>query len=355
MLNYHWIIQVFVVVTLSLLFDLIQKKIFTRISKKKHNFWMTTFIEAAPAPLSLLIWIIGICFAADIIENETSAAIFSAIPSIRKVVGIGAISWFLIRLIGRGEQNLTNVKDKTTADAIGKILRASVFITTGLVILQSLGFSVSYVLTFGGLSGIAIGFAAKDMLANFFGAFMIYWDRPFKVGDWVRSEEKEIEGYVEQIGWRLTKIRSFEKRPIYVPNSLFSTITLVNVTRMTHRRIKETIGVCYADVEKVNKITNEIEQMLTSHTGIDETQFLVVNFHTFGHSSLDILVYCFTHATGWKEHLRVKQEILLKINSIISSHGAQIAFPTTTLHLPSDRASLEGLIESKVSLPSKKL
>lgn len=347
--NYQWIIQVFVVVTLTLVFDLIQKKIFGRLEKREHQFWTKTFIEAAPAPLSLIAWAIGLSFACTVVQNETPIAIFTAIPSIRKVAGILAIGWFLIRLIARGEKNLPHVNDRTTVDAVSKVLRASAIITTLLVVLQTLGFSVSGVLAFGGLGGIAVGFAAKDMLANFFGAFMIYWDRPFKVGDWVQSTEREIEGYVEHIGWRLTCIRSFEKRPIYVPNSLFSTITLTNVTRMTHRRIKEIIGVRYDDASRINGITSEIEQMLINHPGIDETQFLVVNFQEFGPSSLNILVYTFTHATGWKEHLNVKQEILLKINEIITAHGAQIAFPTMTLDLPEQKAPLGPILDKKLS------
>ena len=90
--------------------------------------------------------------------------------------------------------------------------------------MQTLGFSVSGVMAFGGIGGIAIGFAAKDLLANFFGALTIYLDRPFSEGDWIRSPDREIEGIVENIGWRLTVIRSFDKRPIYVPNSVFASI-----------------------------------------------------------------------------------------------------------------------------------
>src|SRR5690606_30903944 len=109
-----------------------------------------------------------------------------------------------------------------TAKAISKLLKAAAIITAMLVLLQSLGFSVSGVLAFGGIGGIAIGFAARDLLANFFGALMLYFDRPFAVGDWVRSPDREIEGTVEDIGWRLTRIRTFDQRPLYVPNSIFA-------------------------------------------------------------------------------------------------------------------------------------
>jgi MscS family membrane protein len=127
------------------------------------------------------------------------------------------------------------------------LLRVSVIITAILVALQSLGFNISAVLAFGGIGGIAVGFAAKDLLANFFGGLMIYLDRPFSVGDWIRSPDRSIEGTVEKIGWRLTSIRTFDKRPLYIPNSMFANISVENPSRMTHRRIYETIGVRYED------------------------------------------------------------------------------------------------------------
>ena len=114
--------------------------------------------------------------------------------------------------------------DYTTVDALSKLGRFSVVIIAALVILQTLGFSISGVLAFGGIGGIAMGFAAKDMLANFFGGLTIYLDRPFTVGEWIRSPDKAIEGTVEYIGWRHTRVRAFNKNPIYVPNALFTTI-----------------------------------------------------------------------------------------------------------------------------------
>ena len=87
-------------------------------------------------------------------------------------------------------------------------------------------------MAFGGIGGIAIGFAAKDLLANFFGALMIFLDRPFSIGDWIRSPDREIEGVVEDIGWRSTKIRTFDKRPLFIPNSAFASLTVENASKM---------------------------------------------------------------------------------------------------------------------------
>ncbi|MCV6627683.1 MAG: mechanosensitive ion channel family protein, partial [Cellvibrionaceae bacterium] len=206
--------------------------------------------------------------------------------------------------------------DQTTVAAMGKLLRISVIITAALVALQTLGYSVSGVLAFGGIGGLAVGFAAKDLLANFFGGLMIYMDRPFKVGDWVRSPDKEIEGTVEDIGWRLTRIRTFDKRPLYVPNATFTQISLENPSRMLNRRIYETIGVRYDDADKVPALIEAVKEMLKNHEEIDQTQTLMVNFNAFAPSSLDFFIYTFTKTVNWAHYHEVKQDVLLKILDI---------------------------------------
>jgi MscS family membrane protein len=216
---------------------------------------------------------------------------------------------------------------------VGKLLRASVAITAVLICLQTLGFSVSGVLAFGGIGGIAVGFAARDLLANFFGALMIFMDRPFSVGDWVRSPDRNIEGTVEEIGWRLTRIRTFDARPLYVPNSVFMSISVETPSRMTNRRIYETIGLRYDDVAVFPAILESIREMLGNHPAIDTGRTLMVNFNAFGPSALDFFIYTFTRTTVWTEYHEIKEAILLKVAEIIAAHGAEIAFPTQTLHI----------------------
>ncbi|MCB1180843.1 MAG: mechanosensitive ion channel family protein [Chlamydiia bacterium] len=340
----HWIAQVFLVVLISLVFDLVQKKTLNRVGRKLQggdNIWSVSLFQALQRPLSFLIWIVGVAFAVEIIEKETQAPIFSAIVPIRNVGIIAILAWFLIRLVRNVQENIflafskqKKSIDKTTAEALSKVVRASIVVTASLVMLQTLGFSISGVLAFGGIGGIAIGFAAKDLLANFFGGFMLYWDRPFKVGDWIRSPDREIEGTVEHIGWRLSRIRTFDKRPLYIPNSIFASISVENPSRMSHRRIHETIRVRYQDFQKLPLILKNVREMLQTHPEIDRAQTLMVNFNTFGESSLDFFVYTFTKTIVWTKYHHVKEDILLKIHDIIVSHGAEVAFPTSVVHLP---------------------
>jgi len=346
-----WVVQVFVIVFLALLFDFVQRRLLKRLHRKlesTRNPWDDALIRSAMRPLSALIWITGISFAADIVAAETKAPLFEAVGPLRHVGIIATLAWFLVRLVSNMQQSIIErgmssgePYDRTTADAIGKLTRVSILITAALVILQTLGFSVSGVLAFGGIGGIAVGFAARDLLANFFGGLMLYLDRPFSVGDWIRSPDREIEGTVENIGWRLTTIRNFSKRPIYVPNSVFANIAVVNPSRMTHRRIKETIGIRYEDADKMNVIVQAVENMLKQHPEIDSSQTLMVNFNRFAPSSLDFFIYTFTHTTNWMKYHDIKQDILLRIERIIREAGAEIAFPTSTVHLSGGLAGHE--------------
>ena len=199
--------------------------------------------------------------------------------------------------------------------------------------MQAFGLSLSGLLTFGGVGGLIVGLAAKDLLSNFFGGLMIYFDRPFKVGDWIRSPDRQIEGTVERIGWRMTSIRTFDKRPLYVPNSVFSNIVVENPSRMLNRRIFETIGLRYDDADKVPAIINDVREMLKNHKDIDTRQTLIVNFDAFGASSLNFFIYTFTKTVNWVRYHEVKQDVLLQVMAIIKQHEADIAFPTQTLKL----------------------
>ena len=334
-----YIYQVFLVIFLALLIDFLQRRVSKRLLQhveKTKNEWDDALVHAWIKPVSIIIWSVGIALAADIIHKAAGGIIFAAVGPIRDTAIIAALAWFLLRLIKRGEANLKRKEqkyDETTIDAISKLLRVSVIIKSVLVILQTLGYSISGVLAFGGVGGVAEGFAARDLLANFFGGLMIYMDRPFNVGDWVRSPDREIEGTVEEIGWRMTKIRTFDKRPLYVPNSVFSNIAVENPSRMQNRRIKETIGIRYEDAPKMAVITEKVKDMLKNHPDIDTDRTLMVNFITFAPSSLNLFIYTFTKTTKWVAYHEIKQNVLLKIIEIIENEAAEFAFPTSTVHL----------------------
>ncbi len=240
-------------------------------------------------------------------------------------------SWRVLKKID--ENPSIAVGDVTTTLAITKLFRIAIVVFFTLNTAQILNLPLSGLIAFGGVGGLAVGFAAKDLLANFFGGFMIFLDRPFNVGDWIRSPDKTIEGTVEYIGWRLTRIRTFDKRALYIPNGIFSTIAIENPSRMTNRRIKTQVGVRYCDHVKVAAMTDAIEAMLKGHDGIDQQQTLFVQLVEFAPSALTLQIYTFTKTTDWVTYQRVQQDVYLQILQIIEQFGASCAFPTRTVEM----------------------
>lgn len=341
--RYLWVTEVFVIVLLTLLIAVMASRFIASLlarAQRNSSIWDDALFEALRSPTRWLIWLIGLSHAAEIAASQAEFTLVHIFAGARQVGGVLVVTWFFVAFIARVEAGYIRGKvggpavDATTVMAVGKLLRISAIITSSLVVFQSLGYSISGVLAFGGIGGIAVGFAAKDLLANFFGGLMIYLDRPFAVGEWVRSPDKEIEGTVEEIGWRLTRIRTFDKRPLYVPNATFMQIAVENPSRMTHRRIFETVGIRYEDACRMHLIIEQVEKMISSHPEIDAEQTIIVNFNRFAASSLDFFVYCFTKTTNWVHYHKVKQDVLLKIISVVEHNGAECAFPTSTLHVP---------------------
>ena len=229
------------------------------------------------------------------------------------------------------KDNIDPVAIEQTYEISIRVMKIFIIVMTILILMQEYGLSISGLLAFGGVGGLVVGLAAKDLLSNFFGGLMIFFDRPFKVGEFIKSPDRNIEGIVESIGWRLTVVRTFSKNVLYIPNSAFSNIIVENATRMTNRRINEVIGLRYEDLSKIPAIVNQIRHYLEAHNDIDQNMPPVVYFSSFEASSCDIIVYAFTNTKEWREFLSVKEDILYKISSIIESNNAAIAFPTTTI------------------------
>jgi MscS family membrane protein len=327
------------ILTLIIIYSIIIfscNKIIKRLEKKINNDKKKIILQSLKKPLNFFFLT---CFTAIITIFFQKYSDHSLIIA-HKIFQIGlifSIIWFGWRMIVGYENYFSEDKkqeyDLTTIQAIIKLLKAILIIVFLLMILNQFGISLSGVIAFGGIGGIAIGFAAKDLLANFFGAIMIYLDHPFAVGDWIKSPDREIEGTVTNIGWRLTKIRTFESRMLYVPNSIFSNIAIENPSRMSNRRIFETIGIRYDDVAKIGIIIEKIRKMLETHQDIDQKKTLMVNLNKFNDFSVDFFIYTFTKTTNWEEFHEIKQKILLIISEIIENEGAEIAFPTSEVKL----------------------
>lgn len=338
-----WVEHTLLIVLVALIIQFAIKFFFSKankIAEKTTSLWDDAVLNAVNAPLTTLIWLLAAIFILLKINSEFTLNMADELYIARQLVIIACFTWFAIKIIYNFSRNFIVLEaqnkidlDQTTIDALSKLARLVVIVFAILISVQTLGFSISALLTAGGIGGIAIGFAAKDLLANFFGGLTIYLDRPFNVGDWVRSPDKAIEGTVEYISWRHTRIRGFNKNPIYVPNALFTQIVVENPSRMTNRRIKTTVGIRYDDIGAMKPIVEDIRNMLKTHDAIDTTQTIIVNFNDFNASSVDIFIYAYTKTVNWVKFHGVKEDLYLKIANIVAAHNAEMAFPTQTLHI----------------------
>ncbi|MDS4035421.1 mechanosensitive ion channel family protein [Citrobacter amalonaticus] len=319
-------------VILSSVFSLILMNVFFRHAHKRKKGFV--FHTAQFLIYALIIGTLG-RIANTVISHYNISAVSSSIIDFvctSLIALILTIKLFLV--INQFEKSqIKKGRDVTSARILSRIIKITLIVVIILLYGEHFGMSLSGLLTFGGIGGITVGMAGKDILSNFFSGIMLYFDRPFSIGDWVRSPDRNIEGTVAEIGWRMTKITTFDHRPLYVPNSVFSSISVENPGRMSNRRINTVVGLRYEDASKVGTIVNAIRQMLQTHADIDQQQTLLVYFNGFGDSSLNIMVYCFTRTTVWEEWLAVQQQVYLNIIDIVQSHGADFAFPSQTLYL----------------------
>lgn len=246
----------------------------------------------------------------------------------------------LIDVIGlyvfRMTKDSDNKLDDQLAPLLIKSLRIFVIIIGVLFIIQNFGYSIASLLAGLGIGGLAFALAAKDTIGNLFGSFTIFSDKPFHQGDWIRIGD--VEGTVEEVGFRSTRIRRFDQAQVVVPNSHFTKNDVTNFSAMKKRRIKFNLGVTYGtSPEQMTKVVEGIKQIIKEDHKFDHT-FSMVHFTEFGDFSLNIFIYCFTKTTVWDEFLSVREEFNLKIMQLLEELEVEIAFPSQMIYF--DKASI---------------
>ena len=316
------------------------------VSEKTSTIYDELLLHSIKSPSSYLIVIGYLLIVVDYFINQGLINFDFSLSTSLFLLIVLMISWSILRGLNfyltskpyiknlSGDDDATLVSE--TYEIVIRIIKVIVVIITLLIIMQELGLSISGLLAFGGVGGLIVGLAAKDLLSNFFGGMMIFFDRPFRVGEFIKSPDRNIEGIVEKIGWRLTVVRTFSKNVLYIPNTAFSSIIVENATRMSNRRINETIGIRYDDLSKMKSIINDVNIILSKNDKIDQSQKAKVYFKAFSASSCDFFIYAFTLTKDWEEFLSIKQDILLKVAEIIEKHDAEIAYPTTTVFINKD-------------------
>jgi MscS family membrane protein len=321
------------------LFAFLLTKLIEPLTRRTESDLDDLLLECMRKPLELVVVIIGLFVAVQILKlpTEPTNVRDGAYALLRALMTIAG-GWALFNMVGVFGHYLEELSAKTENDLddhlvpfIRKSLRVFIVILAAIMVIQNLGYSTSGLLASLGIGGMALAFASKDALANVFGSLMIIFDRPFKLGDQVIAGN--MEGTVEEVGFRSTKIRTPAKTLISVPNSIIANMPLDNVSRMPRRRIKLTVGLTYATTPaRMREAVARIRAMLTTHPELDP-ETVQVNFTDFGASSLDIVITCFSVTTVLGEHLNVREDVCLKIMDLLEDLGLQFAFPSRTVYL----------------------
>ena len=295
------------------------------------------FLQALEKPTSSFILVLGIYLATIVLPVDEEWV--RAASTIFRGASIFIVFWGLFRLadvlvdvLGHLSKSTGNDSFRGFGDLVKKSLRVFIIIVGMVMVIDNLGYNIGGILATLGIGGAAFAFAAKDTIANIYGSIALALDRPFRVGDWIQVGDV-VDGDVEEIGLRSTKVRTWPKTVISIPNAVLANEMINNWSRMPKRRVKQVVGVTYGtSPDTMEKIVEDIRALLRADEGIQK-DFILVNWTDFGSSSLDILVYYFTTTTAWLEHMEIRQRINGKIARTVADHGSSVAFPTRTVHL----------------------
>jgi len=301
-------------------------------------------ISAAIKPLGYLLLLAGFGGAVSVLPLPTEPNIRGLADGLFRILLVADVVWFLFGLVDGAAEHLGKIAERTESkldEQMLPLVRKAIKLTIGLVsavwVIQLLGYNVSTILAGLGIGGLAVALALQDILANFFGSVAIFADRPFLVGDWIKIDGV-VEGIVEQVGFRSTRIRTWPATLVSIPNKTLASATIDNWSRMPKRRVVQTVGVTYeTTAEQMEQAVAGIRGIIENDPGVHK-EFIVVRFTDFGDSSLNITVYYFTVALDYATHNETKERINLAIMRLLAGMGLSIAFPTRTVYFEGDIA-----------------
>jgi MscS family membrane protein len=309
--------------------------------------WRHALLDAVYRPLRWALVVAGVWVGVIMLRQEIGLEDMDVESGWLITTELPFVLWFSLRLT----ENLTKIwltraqkSEGTYDDQLVPIVRTGVKVVliavASIMIIQNAGGDVGSLLAGFGIGGVAVAMASKDTIANLFGSLVIFIDRPFQIGDWVEIGGQE--GTVEEVGLRVTRIRTFANSLITVPNSTLTTTPINNWSKMQKRRIKITLGLSYdTNADQMEQAVEAIREVLRTDERISQ-EFFLVNFTEFGPSSLDVFIYCFTKTTRWDEYLQVRQEVFLKFMRSMEKLGLSFAFPSQSVYLESVPKELRG-------------
>jgi MscS family membrane protein len=309
-------------------------KLVLGFARHKRINLITTILEGFEKPIRWLFVIIGLqlalkYFPYTVLEHDLHRHLFRSLFiamigwGVYNVAGSTAI--FMATFIKKFDIQV----DRIIIPFVQKLIRSLVIVMAISIIAQEWGFNVSTFVAGLGIGGLAFALAAKDAIANLFGGIIIITEKPFTMGDWIKTPS--VEGVVEDITFRSTKVRTFDQALVTVPNATLSSESIINWSKMGKRQVSFTLSLTYnTPLHVVKSCVEEIQSMLENHDEVDK-ETIIVRFEDFSQSSLDLLVYFFSTNTAYVEYLRIREDVNYKIIGILEKYDVSIAYPTQTL------------------------
>ncbi len=321
-------------------------KLFDNLANKTESTFDNEIFDILRKPIDVLFLVLGIKFAIDVLPfslgfmsyvDEAIRSAFALIIFWTIYELVKPVSNLIQKFTSKFGKNISN----DIANLIKKVLQIVVLAIGFATILRGWGYNINGLIASLGLVGMAFALAAKDTAANLFGSLVIFTDKPFKVGEWINTPN--VDGIVEEVGIRSTKIRTFAQGLVTVPNAILANSAILNWSKMGKRRIKMQIGLTYnTSPAQMQKILDEIRLMLKNHPDVHK-DVIYVYFTDFLDSSLGVFCYYFTKTTNWQKYMQVKEDTNLKIMQIIENNKSGFAFPSRSVYLEKHRENYKEL------------
>jgi len=309
------------------------------------------FFEALSKPLGFIILLAGIAGAFAVLPLPEKPNINGFVFVGLKIIAAIIVIWFLFRIIDISLKYIARIANRTESKLdeqmlpfISKAVKIVIFLMLALWVLQLSGYNISSLLAGLGIGGLAVALGLQDTLSNFFGSISIFADRPFIVGDMVKIGE--IQGTVEEIGFRSTRIRTFEATLVSIPNKTVANSVIDNLSRRSKRKVEQTISITYSTTaEQIEKVVSSIREIISRDEEVDPESVLV-NFSNFGGSSLDIKIVYFIKTLDPKKYLAVQERINLAIMRKLEELGV-FTFPTRSIYIENNDKKSTNLLKAE--------
>jgi len=315
-------------------------------------------LDALHDPIRFVPIVMGVFFATSVLQVGGLADAF--FDNLNRSLVVFTLFWGLYSATGPAGHLLRLAQSFFTEAMVEWLIKAGrvVFVLLGAAaVLEIWGIAVAPIIAGLGLFGVAVALGAQDLFKNLIAGLFVIGERRFNVGDWILVDGV-VEGTVEDIGFRTTTVRRFDRAPVFVPNARLADSAMTNFSRMTHRRIRWIVGLEYRTThDQLTEIRDRIERYLHDDEAFARPPEVAtfVRIDAFSDSSIDLLIYCFTRTTDWGQWLQIKEHLALAIKRIVEDAGAGFAFPSRSLYvetLPEVPASSSRTPEGATAAPA---